>query len=452
MANSRKAARAVDAQGLLKHLHYFLENHLPPKADVTLGLSGGLDSCVLLHLLVQLRQPLVFQLSAIHVNHQISPNAGEWASFCEQLCADLSVPLQVIKVDVPRNSGLGLEAAAREARYGALLEHGSGTLLLAHHQDDQAETLLLQLLRGAGVNGMSAMARVSQMGNAIVLRPLLDISKVAIQIFAEEVGLHWVEDASNQDSRFDRNFLRNEVMPMLRSRFPACAATLARSAANFADSSAALEQLAELDALDTCFPGRLDTSVLKSLSQARATNLLSWWIRRETGLTLSRVRLHEVLNQLCAAKIGAQVECRLNAVTLRRYRRWAYMDHGHKVLPYAFEWKQGQVIDLPDGSRLGMTQASGAGILAEFFQAGLLVTNRAGAPLKGEMKIMPASRGVTKTLKNLWQESGVPPWERERMPMLWNGNELVAVLNIAIDQSYQAKPGQMGCVISLIRS
>lgn len=451
MANSKKAARAVDAQGLLKHLHYFLENHLPPKADVTLGLSGGLDSCVLLHFLAQLRQPLDFQLSAIHVNHQISPNAGEWSRFCEKLCTDMGVPLKVVEVDVPRNSGLGLEAAAREARYGALLEHGSGMLVLAHHQDDQAETMLLQLLRGAGVDGLSAMPAAGQMGDAKVLRPLLDIPRAVIQICADEVGLHWIEDESNQDSCFDRNFLRNEVMPLLKSRFPACTTTLARSSENFADCSVLLAQVAEEDAKSICSASKLNIHELQKLPQVRAMNLLRWWVCQETGLRLSRSRLSEILSQLFFARPEAQVECNLDGLLLRRYRQWAYVDQEKEVAPYQMKWDGMSELNLPDGSRLTMQRGDSCGMRPEVITHGIVVSNRVGKPENGKLEIRLESNRPTRALKNLWQEAGTPPWERERTPLLWSGDVLVGVPTFGVEFDCKVMMGETGLVVKWLK-
>lgn len=446
MASSRKAVRAVDAQGLLKHLHHFLENHLLPQASITLGLSGGGDSCVLLHLLVQLRQSLDFQLSAIHVNHQISLNAGEWAIFCEKLCAGLNVPLKVIVVDVPRKSGLGLEAAAREARYEALLEHGSNTLVLAHHQDDQAETLLLQLLRGAGMDGLSAMPAVGQVGAAKVFRPLLGISRSALQTYAKAAGLNWIEDESNQDSRFGRNFLRNEVMPLLRSRFPACTTTLARSVANFSDAAAVLVQVATEDAVNVLDSGRLNIQLLATFSVERSVNLLRWWIQAETGLSLSRSRLYEILEQICHARPEARVECQLGSVVLRRYRDWVYIDGGLTVAPYAIRWDGQTDLVLPDGSRLVMNKVIGDGLRHNVIGEGLVVSNRAGRPDKGDLEIRLHEDRPRRTLKNLWQEAGVPPWERERMPLIWMGDSLAAVPGQGIALAFKAGGGESGCV------
>ncbi len=437
MASSRKAVRAVDAQGLLKHLHHFLENHLPPKARITLGLSGGLDSCVLLHLLAQLRQSLDFQLSAIHVNHQISPNADMWQHFCGELCSKLGVSFNAVWVTVPRDTGLGLEAAARMARYQALLEHCDGALVLAHHSDDQAETVMLQLLRGAGVAGLAAMPSERQLGNVEVLRPMLNLPRTVLHHYAQEHGILWIEDESNLDTRFDRNFLRNEVFPVLARRFPAYASTLSRSALNFADSAEILEQIAAQDAVDACLPGKLNISVLSSLPQVRAANVLRWWVNLETGQALSRSGLYEILKQLTQARADARIECNLGDKTLRRYRQWAWMDTGKLPEPYCIKWHGEMVLQLPDGSSLVMEGVDNALVQKEFFEMRIRVTNRLGKPDKGKLQIRLAKNRPIRSLKNVFQEFGIPPWKRDHIPLLWCDLALIAIPGIGVAEEYK---------------
>lgn len=449
MASSRKAPRASDARGLLAHLRVFFETHLSPRSSLTLGFSGGLDSCVLLHILSQLRAPLVFQLFAVHVNHQISPDASLWEKFCEELCGRLDVPLTVVKVEVPRDTGLGLEAAARETRYQVLLQHCAGDMVLAHHRDDQAETLMLQLLRGAGVAGLAAMPAVGELKGTKVLRPLLDASRAMLHQYALENSLRWVEDESNRDSRYDRNFLRNEVFPLLASRFPACAVTLARSAANFADSAELLAQLAEQDAADACQPGRLSIKLLRALPLVRAANVLRWWLHRETGVIPGRSHLYEMLHQCCYARPDAQVACLLDKAVLRRYRQWVCIDSHQIVDPYCLEWGGQGVLQLPDGSKLTLSPRRGAGLREDVISSGLTVSNLAGRPANGVLSMKVDPKRPSRSLKNLWQEAGIPPWDRQRIPLLWREGRLVAIPGLGCAPDFGVGAGETGFVIEL---
>lgn len=445
MASSRKPQRVPDSTELAEYLAAFLQPHIAPGSHVSLGLSGGLDSCVLLDLLVQVRPQLGFQLSAIHVNHQISEHAGAWADFCAKVCASHDVPLYNIKVDVPRNSGKGLEAAAREERYKALLEHAADALLLAHHQDDQAETLLLQLLRGAGVDGLAAMPARGAYASKPVLRPFLPLPRSLLEAYANSRNLHWIEDESNQDCCYDRNFLRHEIFPVIEPRFPAYRTTLARAVENLADAANLLAQVAKDDAATAVQDGRLDITWLKNRSQERAMNLLRWWIQDETGISPSRAWLLNGLDQLLNAQANAQVQCQLGDVVLRRYRNWACVDHGQPILPYCVEWNGQDTLLLPDGTRLVLKTVSSGGIAQEKISQGLVVTNRSGAGDGWKMELRVDKNRPTRSLKNLWQEAGIPPWERDRVPLVWSDQVLATVPRIGVSADTQQE--QAGCTI-----
>ena len=234
---------------------------------LTLALSGGVDSVVLLDLLSQARHTLNFSLSAIHVNHQISPHAADWAEFCMTLCHKQNIPLQVKKVRVGRRSGLGLEAAARAARYQAFAGLDADLLLLAHHLDDQIETLLHNLLRGTGVGGASGMPESrAQIGDLVLLRPLIEVPRATLLAYAQQQHLRWVEDESNADTSFTRNFLRHAVLPVIERRFPAYRETLARAAQHFAEADCLLGELAALDLANAMRAEKLQLAALTPLS------------------------------------------------------------------------------------------------------------------------------------------------------------------------------------------
>jgi len=335
MENSRKPRHA----DLGTHFSAFLQQHFFPGQHVVLGLSGGLDSRVLLHLLVNAHQQMDFKLSAIHINHRISPNADDWANFCAKLCANDGIPFQAVAVDVPRDSGLGLEAAAREARYRVLLAQDADAIVLAHHQDDQAETLLLQLLRGAGVKGLAAMGKVSYQRSAIsgqlktILRPLLEASRKELLEYAGAHGLEWIEDESNLDLAYDRNYLRSRILPELEQRFPAARRTLARSASHLAEAAALLEEVAREDAVLAVSDGRLDLAMLKAMSAARAANLLRWWVAQQAGVPVSTARLADIRSQLLNAKPDARIHISLGMAVLRRRRGLAFIERAGDATP-----------------------------------------------------------------------------------------------------------------------
>ncbi len=295
-----------------------------------LGLSGGLDSRVLLHLLLQAREKFDFRLSAIHIHHGISQHANHWAEFCAGLCAD--IPFQAVRVDVPRDSGLGLEAAAREARYRVLLDADADAVMLAHHRDDQAETILLQLLRGAGVKGLAAMGECSYQRSTTsgqlkpILRPLLDMSRVELQAYADAHQLQWIDDESNLDLAYDRNFLRHHILPELETRFSACRKTMARSAAHLAEAASLLEEIAREDAANIVLDGKLDLAALKQLSEHRIGNLLRYWVTEQSGLSLSAARIEDIRSQLLDSRIDARVAIKIGQRTLRRKRGMAFIE------------------------------------------------------------------------------------------------------------------------------
>jgi len=302
------------------------------------ALSGGVDSVVLLDVLAGLRARLRIRLSALHVNHQLSPNAARWSAFCRRLCKARRVPFRDVEVSVPR--GDSLEAAARAARYEVFSRQPGDYIVLAHHQDDQVETLLLQLLRGAGVKGLAAMPLLRAEGGGrrdegksrkaarhpsslilhpLLLRPLLDVTRAEIEAYARARRLRWVDDESNADLHFQRNFLRHRILPEIEKRFPAYRATVARAARHFAESALLLDELALSDAGGAMDEGMLTAAALRGLSPARSRNLLRFFLARQ-GVTMpSAARLDEALRQALTAKQDAQLAIDLGACELRQF-------------------------------------------------------------------------------------------------------------------------------------
>ena len=295
MAASRNK-RSVDLPG---QVGGFLAGRLAPEARLSVGLSGGCDSVVLLHILGRLG--FAGRLSAIHVHHGLSPNADSWAEFCADYCRRLDIPLIVRQVKVDRRNGLGLEAAARQARYSAFAACATDCLLLAQHRGDQAETVLFNLLRGTGVTGAAAMLAERRFGALRLLRPLLNTSRAELESYAESQGLAWVNDESNRDISLTRNYLRHQVLPVLTQRFPAAEGSLAQAASNFAEAACLLDELAEQDWQLARDGEAARLAVLRRLSLPRLKNLLRYRLRQLAWRVPVAARLDEFAHQVQSA-------------------------------------------------------------------------------------------------------------------------------------------------------
>lgn len=431
---------------LATHLHTFLAAHVKPTQRLLLALSGGLDSCVLLHLLHALKGTLKFELHALHVHHGLSSNADAWSEFCAVQCAQLGIPLQIIQVQVAQDSGLGIEAAARQLRYEALFNYqfAEGVvpdyIVTAHHQDDQAETLLLQLCRGAGVKGLSAMAAMDT--DRRLMRPLLDIPRDALHDYAAVQHLQWCEDESNHNTHYERNFVRHEVLPMLAQRTPAIKAVLARSASHFAEASDLLEVLAAQDAAPLLGENSLCLQGLAALSMPRVKNVLRWWFAQNQLAMPSADQLHEIVDQLFNAKPDANLCIVLQQLTLRRYQQRAYLCRDQLAQPFDMVWNGEPVLQLPDGGLLQFRQVSGAGLALKFGMSRLRITNRDG----GE-RFKPNVLRPTRTLKHLLQEANIPPWQRAHLPLIYWQDTLACVPGIGIAHELQAAEQEPGIEI-----
>lgn len=407
-----------------------------------MGLSGGLDSVCLLHLLANSEH--AFSVEAVHVHHGLSPNADAWAAHCEALCSSLELPCSVVKVQVPRDSGLGLEAAARAERYKAFERVQADAWLLAHHQDDQAETVLLQLLRGAGVQGLSAMAVERALANGVsAFRPLLGVSKASLREYAERNQLTWVEDESNADAHYDRNFLRLNILPALEQRFPAAKQVLARSAQHLAESAQLLEEVAQDDAVHAVKSGRLDLAFLSQLSQARATNLLRFWLSSVTPLPLTTARLQNAMRQLLNAKQNALISIKLGQGYLHRYQGEAWFEPGtQQTEAFDLPWQGETNLQLPHGT-LHFVETIGQGLAVDKIdKKGWHIRSRQGGE---RIKIDP--KRPTRTLKHWLQDANIPPWQRESLPLLLWKDTLVAVPSAGVAVEYQAAEGAAGYVL-----
>ncbi|MGQ0443289.1 MAG: tRNA lysidine(34) synthetase TilS [Methylophilaceae bacterium] len=452
MANSKKLLRSK--QNAFSHdtslflTKVFLSQQLV-NPHLLLAFSGGLDSAMLLHLLAHLQTELDFKLSVMHVHHGLSTNADAWAAFCQKTCADLKVPFKLHKVQIDYNSGLGIEATARQARYQALMSAESDFVCLAHHQNDQAETLLLQLARGAGVKGLAGMAPVDI--ERKLLRPLLHFSRIEIASYAKHHHLHWIEDESNNNTRHDRNFMRHAVLPTIDERYPAITQTLGRSAMHLADASQLLDELAAIDALkaldDTESQQRLNLTILKNLSATRQANLIRWWLAQYQINMPSTLLLQQILQQMLHAKSDAAVKIKLSeARYLMRYQSWAYLvSEPVMSVPINLLWQGEEVIILPNLSRLLFSQKIGEGLALE--RGGSLIKLRIKSREGGE-RFKPVLGRPSRTLKYVLQASEMPPWLREQLPLVFVDETLAVIPNIGVDAHLKAASHEMGLSVS----
>ncbi len=455
MANSRK----LNSVNLARQVEEGLSTLLPAGSSILVGLSGGVDSVVLLHLLHQIAPRFFWKINALHVHHGISPNADCWADFCAALCARLNIPLCIERVDIAPLRAQGLEAAARTLRHAAFSNQYCDFVALAHHADDQVETLFLQLLRGAGVKGASAMPVLSKAdgpalsgytGRHKVVRPLLHSPRQEILVYAAEHDLQWVEDESNADDSYPRNFLRHQLLPLLGEKFPAYRDTLTRSTQHFAEAGELLDDLARIDAGQAMSAETLSVAALQALSLPRAKNLLRYYLHRLGASMPQVVQLDDMLHQLCGARDDAVVCVSFGGGEwqVRRYqgRVYALRAPGEFDRNLVLPWQGEAALDWPaTGTNIRFLQAVGQGIsLAKLQRAKVTLRQRRG----GE-SLRPSSNAVTRTLKNLLQEHRVPPWQRDRLPLLYCGEELVCVPGVAIAAEYQSAEGVAGILVQL---
>lgn len=413
---------------------------LNPDDPCVLAYSGGLDSTVLLHQLMRWqRQQPQQRIRALHVHHGLSPNADSWAAHCLHTCQQWQIPCKILYVQVDGRA-VGIEAAARAARYQALfaqLQAGE-YLVTAQHLDDQCETLLLALKRGSGPAGLAAMPAQRQVGKHLHLRPLLDISRQQLEAYAVAHQLRWIEDESNLDSRYDRNFLRQQVLPLLQGRWPQFSAASARSAALCGEQEQLLDELlAEQLALLTQEPGTLFFPPLLTMSETRRHALLRRWIAQQGGAMPSREALKRITTEVMRSREDANPCLHFGQFELRRYRQRLYW-----LLPqpslrqYTLAWNdRARPLLLPE--TLGELHASHIHAELRLPAPDEAITIRFQA--QGYHHL--AGRSGGREMKKLWQELGVPPWQRERIPLIYYNQQLICAPGLFVTREGAASHG-----------
>lgn len=410
-----------------------LPSDAPPDPPLLVAFSGGLDSTTLLHRLANDPSFRRSRLRAMHVHHGLHAQADAWAAHCQRFCDALGVPLRVIRVEVIRDSGEGLEAAARQARYAAIrdmLEPGE-ILVTAHHRDDQAETFLLHALRASGPDGLAAMRAWRAFAQGWHWRPLLQTPRSALFAHAQEHGLGWIEDPSNADTGFDRNFLRQRVLPLLRERWPHADAAFARSAGLNAEATALLAEedaraLAATATLDAC---TLSVPALLALTAPRRARVLRRWIRRLGLPPLSSEGLARIETGLLPARADAEARFDWHGATIRRWRDLLHASPLRPPLPSTWrqDWDGRLPLVLPDGGTLSLEGANA-----------LPSPVHAHAREGGERIVLPG-RAHSTTLKNVLLDLGVPPWTRDVLPLLSTpAGELLAAGDLAYSAGFDA--------------
>jgi tRNA(Ile)-lysidine synthase len=401
--------------------------------------SGGLDSSVLLSALAALRVRERFVLRALHVDHQLQPQSAAWARAARRRARTLRVPCRTIEVTVAHGRGRSLEAAAREARYGAL--RGAlardEVLLTAHHQEDQLETVLLALLRGSGVRGLAAMGARSAWAGSALLRPLLPVSRQQLEHYARVHRLDWSEDPSNADERFDRNYLRRGVLPLLRQRWPAAAATASRSAAHLAEARWLLEQLAATALQDARDGPALLVSVLRRLALPQRRNAMRQWLAERGLPPPDQRRLREICGPMLTARDDALPRVSWRGGELRRYanRLFAFDNCAAPPPPRALErwdWRARPWLPLGGGGALGLVHDRHGDVRLAALPRLLGVGQRGG----GER--LAAAQGRL-ALKDLLQMQGVAPWERAAVPLVLHAGRIIAVADLWLDRDYRSQ-------------
>ncbi len=413
--------------------------------------SGGVDSTLLLYLLSDYaRQFEHVELKAIHVHHGLQSRANDWANHCQTICDSLSVPLVIERVTVSDDTQLGLEQRARNARW-QVFDHllGDGDALwLGHHADDQSETLLLNLLRGCGVTGAQAIKVKSQRNHYQLLRPLLSFSKLQLIEAATSMSLTWVDDPSNESIEFRRNFLRHEIFPRLESQWPGYRTSLNRFTSHMQQTHELLSEYAASDLERVSDGPSIHLPKLNRLSEARRANCLRFWILMQTHYTPGASQLNQLIAQLSSASPESKVSL--------TWGNWSIQQAGEHlvILPsvqleaisFSHQWTDWpEPLNIPELSlRLTVNKTSKGGLRppTEFEKVTVRCRN-------GGERCHPGFRRHSTSLKKVYQELGIPSWQRNRIPLVFYNEKLVAAVGVFIEQQFVEQTGETQWLIAM---
>jgi len=430
------------SMNLIIQLEDFLANHNLNNHQLVLGLSGGIDSVVLLHLLHQ-SSISNESITAVHVNHGLNNRAVAWQDFCKQLCDSYNIDCVIESVTLTEMH-LGIEGAARHARYQAFNKHLNerSVLLTAQHQDDQAETLLLALKRGSGVLGLAGMLPVTSLFNSQHARPLINISQLDINEYAKVEKLDWVEDDSNNDTRFDRNFLRHDILNSLNQRWPSFSANAAKTAMLCQQQMELADEIALLDFEQSLVEGHhkndmLSVALLASLSPSRVNNLLRYWLRINNVPLPSLKQLEQIKQQCIGGRTDKSPVIKLSNVEIRCYSKYLYIVSDSFIngpLSIVCDLKTRKNALLPN--QLGHIDfySKSPSIIVKAPEKHQIVTIEFG--LVGSEKGWPITRSKRRPLKKLWQEFNIPPWLRNEIPYLCYDGVIVAAIGYWVETEF----------------
>ncbi|MSQ59462.1 MAG: tRNA lysidine(34) synthetase TilS [Betaproteobacteria bacterium] len=439
-----------EARELEEGVLAFLRAHALADSRLCVGLSGGMDSMVLLDILSRLRIHLAHVPQAMHVHHGISAHAEQWARFCQDACESRKIPLTVQSIRVERRGGESLEEQARLRRYEAFDNASADAMVLAHHLDDQCETFFLRLLRGSGVTGLGGMAGerlLHRQSSKRVVRPLLAVPREKILAYARLRSLSWIDDDSNADARFARNFLRREILPLIEERFPAYRSALQRAMGNLREAGAWAAARAQSDLQAVRQGPHLMVAGLKEIGEERSLAVLRLQLQEESVRPPPRARLEEVLRQAFLARDDALVAVGVGEGFYRRYR--GALSWVRTAAPSRGEiaWSGASCLAVP-GGELRFMERQGEGLSqAKLMQAPCVVRFRRG----GERMQLAPNR-PSRSLKNLFQENAIAPWERDRLPLLLQGEQLAWIARLGYDCRMLAQQGEPGIVIQWVTS
>lgn len=400
--------------------------------QLILGFSGGLDSSVLLHLLTCVPQ-LRARILAVHINHGLSPNAFKWQAHCQHRCSALDIPLKVELVDFNRNANV--EEAARNARFEAFskLLTQNACLVLGHHQNDQAETLLLQLVRGTGIDGLAGMQEFSALGSGVIARPLLGFTQEQLLKYAHDHQLHWIEDESNRDLSYSRNYIRHQLMPLLLEKWPGVIGNLARTAAHCHQAKVnlyclAMQDCAELKEASTC----LSIDKIKSLPEERVINILRVWFKKNKIKQPSTAIFKRLFNELVGSDSDANPCVAWGDKVVYRYQNHLYLEFIDKrALPEELTWSNFPAsCCITEDISLTATEV-GKGFMPPTNSVFKIKFRTGGERL--------TYRGQTKKLKKLLQEWHVPDWLRDRIPLIYVDEQLAVVVGFAVSDDFYSE-------------
>ena len=412
-----------------------------------IAFSGGVDSTVLLHVMKNIIDEKS-QIRAIHINHNIVDNSKVWTKTCKSICKNFGIDIEIISLELTHN-GYGLEAAARDERYKKLKEklYENEYLLTAHHEEDQMETVFLRMARGTGLDGLQGINEKYSFGEGIIFRPMLEVSKTSVMDYAKEHQLKWVEDSSNQDTHFDRNFLRKKIIPQFRERWPSIASSVSRLSQLSAQNIKILNQIAEEDIGPIANMNELPLAKLLDKSFERANNMLRYIILANGMSIPSMKTLQDGLKEMLDPETDKSVIA-WKDYCIRKYKNHLYFLSNSDLEPNKVDvripWEIGKTVNL--GENIGTIEATfihGDGLSIEKCKNKLTISYRQGGEL-----IKPIGHRINKSLKNLFQENQILPWMRDKIPLIYYQDELVSVADLWFNQNYVASQNEAGFVVN----